>query len=159
MIKTLSIALFLMLFCCMSLGVLVPRKNKEEYIAGIIYTEALGQSDYAKGLVATTIWIRAGKDPDKLHEICAIPKQYAKAQKDNNKEWEKSLWWSKRLHNGTFTPLSIKRPDGRWVHPDHFLQAKLLYSENCPYWARGKWHKKVDDLCFLMLGQFRVTTD
>ncbi len=74
-------------------------------------------------------------------------------------EWQNCLGIAKRMFKGTFTPLSIRHPSGEYVYPDHFLQAKLMRSKRCPYWAKGQWHKKVDDLCFLVLGKFRTTKD
>jgi len=159
MLKKISLALVLILFSCASFGSYVPKRNKVEYVAGVIYTEALGQSDYAKGLVATTIWMRAGGDPDRIHEVCTIPKQFARSQKNDDDEWESCLLYAKTMFNGTFNPLSIQHPSGDWIHPDHFLTTKLMRSKYCPSWAKGKWHKRVDDLSFLMLGKFRVTKE
>ncbi len=68
----------------MSFGVLVSPRHKEEWLAGVIYTEALRQSDYAKGLVATAIWVRADGDPDRFHEVCSIRKQFARSQKNDD---------------------------------------------------------------------------
>jgi len=159
MIKKLIIVFFLMLFSCVSFGFLIPQKHKEEYVAGVIYTEALGQSDYAKGLVATTIWMRAGGNPDRLHYVCTVSKQFARPQKNDDPEWQNCLSFAKRMFNRKFTPLAIQHPSGNWVHPDHFLTTKLLHSDNCPVWARGQWHKRVNDLSFLMLGKYRITKD
>ena len=149
MLKYLPIFLILIL----SNSAMASSQNKNvEFIAGVLYAEALGQSDYAKGLVATTIWIRAKGDPKKFYNVCTIPKQYTHPQRNNDPEWKACLALSKRMYAGSFRPLSIQRSNGSWVHPDHF------YTSNypTPFWARGKWYKKVGNFRFFQLGKFRT---
>jgi len=149
MLKSLSILLILMLS---NSALASSQRSKEEYVASIIYAEALGQSDYAKGLVATTIWVRSNGDSKKFRKVCSIPKQYARPQRNDDKDWQDCLSLAKRMYKGTFTPLSIKNSKGKWVQPDHFY----LYGSTTPFWARGMWQKRVDDLMFLKLGRFRT---
>ena len=147
MLKYLPIFLILML----SNSALASSQNKVEFVAGVIYAEALGQSDYAKGLVATTIWVRAKNNPKKLCKVCSIPKQFARPQKNNDPEWKACLVISKKMFSGKFKPVFIQRPNGVWVHPDHFYTS----SYPKPFWARGKWYKKVGNFRFFQLGKFR----
>jgi len=131
-------------------------KTQEEYVAGVIYTEALGQSDYAKGLLATTIWIRAGGSPALFRPVCKLSKQYAKPQRNNDPEWDSCMRIAKSMYKGTFRPLSYQDNQGRWVYPDHVLKHSWAHNMfSCPFWANGKWHKRVDQLCFYMLGKYR----
>ena len=145
-------AIVLCLVLCSNTSFGISRKKSEEYIAGVIYAEALGQSDYAKGLVATTIWVRSKGNPSNFYNVCSIPKQFTRPQKNNDPDYKNCLALSKRMHSGKFRPLSIQRSNGVWIHPDHF------YTNNypTPFWARGKWYKKIGNFRFLQLGKFKT---
>ncbi len=149
--------ILLMVFLLLSTQVVAATiKTQEEYVAGVIYAEALGQSDYAKGLIATTIWIRAGGNPALFRPVCKLEKQYARPQRNDDSDWQSCMKFAKSMYAGTFRPLAYQDHNGKWVHPDHVLKHSWAHSVFlCPFWAREKSHKKVDDLCFFVLGKFR----
>jgi len=139
-------------FAVPCIGALDGLKTKEEYVAGVIYAETLGESDYGRGLVATVIWVRAGGDTNKFLQLCKLPKQFAKPQRNNDPEWGKCYEMVKQMYAGKFQPLSIITPQGHAILPDHFY----VHSWPTPFWARDKWHKQVGKLCFLRMGKYRL---
>lgn len=126
-------------------------KTNEEYVASIIYSEALGESDYGKNLVATVIWVRAKGNTNEIRKVCSIPKQFANPQKNNDPEWKECHLIAQRMYQGKFEPVSIINQKGEAIHPDHFF----VHGWPTPFWARGKWWKKIGKLNFLKLDKFR----
>ena len=151
--KSLIIAAFI-LFLSPLYG-MVPHTHfstNEEYVASILYTESLGESDYGRGLVATVMWVRANGDASKIHRICKIPKQFAVPQKAKDDDWLKCHELVKQMYQGKFKPLAIITPNGDAIHPDHFY----VHQSPMPFWARGRWKKRVGKLAFLRLDKFRM---